>query len=406
MNPLKKYAELAVRKGVNVQKGQLVVITAPVENYEFARLVQEAAYEAGASEVMLDYVDEVAMKEFYLHASDESLDYCPQWKVARFEELDAAGACYLHLLTEHPDIHADADSQRVSRYSRALRQALKAHYKRLRAYDFRWGMVTVPSKPWAKKVFPHLNEDEAMDKLWQDIMTASRANGDDPIRDWSNHGRNFEARIQFLNGKQFDSLHFSNEKGTKLTMGLPQNHVFIGGGAQAKDGLEFYPNIPTEEIFTAPHKYKVDGTLIGTKPLIYGGTVIENFVLTFKEGKIEDYRADANEETLKSLIELDAGTSYLGEIALVSNVSPLAKTGTLFYNNLIDENTACHIGVGAANLNNAIGADQLSERELEAAGLNTGLVLINATFGSDDMRVAGIKGGAETIIMENGDFVI
>lgn len=402
---LKKYAELAVRAGVNLQKNQLLIIHSDIQNAVFARLIQSAAYEAGASNVFIDWTDEQSAKEFYLHAADHVIDQYPDWQAARFKEQEDEGAAYIHIISENLDVFKEVSPERISRFQKASRTKLKDYHAKIRSHEIRWCLLAVPYVSWAAKVFPNLSREEALQSLWELILKGSRADGKDPIKDWESHNRAFESRKKILNESQFKALHFENSRGTDLLVGLPENHRYIGGGVTDKNGIPFFPNIPTEEIFTAPHKNKVNGKLAGTKPLIYGGSVIDEFYLIFKDGMITDYYAAKGQEVLQNLIETDEGSHYLGEIALVSNKSPLAQTDTLFYNTLFDENTACHIGIGNAspsNIQNGIGQ---SEEELKAAGLNASLLLVNVTFGTEDMKVVGIKeDGTEVLLMKDGDF--
>ncbi|MDW2879475.1 MULTISPECIES: aminopeptidase [Bacillaceae] len=402
---LKKYAELAVRAGVNLQKNQLLIIHSDIQNAVFARLIQSAAYEAGASNVFIDWTDEQSAKEFYLHAADRDIDQFPDWQAARFRAWEDAGAAYIHIISENLDVFKEVPPERISRFQKASRTKLKDYHAKIRSHEIRWCLLAVPYVSWAAKVFPNLSREEALQSLWELILKGCRADGKDPIKDWESHNRAFESRKKILNESQFKALHFKNSHGTDLLVGLPENHRYIGGGVTDKNGIPFFPNIPTEEIFTAPHKNKVNGKLAGTKPLIYGGSVIDEFYLIFKDGMITDYYAAKGQEVLQNLIETDEGSHYLGEIALVSNKSPLAQTDTLFYNTLFDENTACHIGIGNAspsNIQNGIGQ---SEEELKAAGLNASLLLVNVTFGTEDMKVVGIKeDGTEVLVMKDGDF--
>ncbi|KYG25561.1 aminopeptidase [Alkalihalobacillus trypoxylicola] len=402
---LKKYAELAVRAGVNLQKNQLVIIHSDIENVTFARLIQTAAYQAGASNVVMDWTDEQSTKEFYLHASDDSIDYFPDWQAARFKEWDDAGAAYIRIISENFDDFKEVSPERMSRFQKGSRTKLKAYYEKIRSHEVRWCLLAVPSFSWATKVFPHLNKEEALHSLWRLILQGARADGKNPLTDWINHDRAFESRKKFLNDSQFKALHFTNNQGTDLLFGMPNNHLYIGGGVIDKKGISFFPNIPTEEIFSAPLKNKVNGKLVATKPLIYGGSVIDDFYLTFKDGRITDYYATTGQEALQNIIETDEGSNYLGEIALVSNHSPLSQTNTLFYNTLFDENTACHIGIGNASPSNLQNGSNLTEEELKEAGLNTSLLLVNVTFGSEDMKVVGIKEDeTEVLLMKDGDF--
>ncbi|MYL44299.1 aminopeptidase [Virgibacillus halodenitrificans] len=402
---LKKYAELAVHAGVNVQKNQLVIIHSDIKNAPFVHLIQKAAYEAGASNVVIDWTDEQSAKEFYLHAADDAIDHIPDWQAARFKEWDDAGAAYIHIISENLDVFKDVPTERMSRFQRASRTKLKDHHAKIRSHKVRWCLLTVPSLQWATKVFPDLRKEEALHSLWQAILQGARADGEKPINDWTKHDRAFESRKKFLNDNQFEALHFKNSLGTDLLIGMPENHCFIGGAVIDEKGTPFFPNIPTEEIFSAPHKKKVNGKLVGTKPLIYEGRIIDDFYLIFKGGRITDHYAVKGQEVLQNLIETDEGSYYLGEIALVSNKSPLGQADTLFYNTLFDENTACHIGIGNASPSNLQNGSNLSEKELNEAGLNTSILLVNVTFGSEDMEVTGIKkDGTEILLMQDGDF--
>lgn len=402
---LKKYAELAVRDGVNLQKNQLLIIHSDIQNATFARLIQTVAYEAGASNVFIDWTDEQSTKEFYLNVADSVIDHFPDWQVARFKEWVNADAAYIHIISENLDVFNEVSTERISRFQKASRTKLRDYYAKIRSHEVRWCLLTVPYVAWASKVFPNLSKEEALQSLWKLILTGSRADGKNIIKDWEKHNKNFGSRKKILNESQFKALHFINNRGTDLLVGLPKNHLYIGGSVIDKDGISFFPNIPTEEIFTAPHKNKVNGKLVGTKPLIYGGSVIDEFYLIFKEGRITDYYAVKGQEALQNLIETDEGSHYLGEIALVSNKSPLAQADTLFYNTLFDENTACHIGIGNASPSNIQNGMNQSEEELKAAGLNTSLLLVNVTFGTEDMKVVGIKeGGTEVLLMKDGDF--
>jgi aminopeptidase len=402
---LKKYAELAVGAGVNLQKNQLLIIHSDIQNATFARLIQTVAYEAGASNVFIDWTDEQSTKEFYLNAADSVINHFPDWQAARFKEWDDAGAAYIHIISENLDVFKEVSTERISRFQKASRTKLGNYYAKIRSHEVRWCLLAVPYVGWATKVFPNLSKEEALQSLWKLILKGSRADGENPIKDWESHNRAFESRKKILNESQFKALHFTNSRGTDLFVGLPKHHLYIGGGVIDKNGIPFFPNIPTEEIFTAPHKNKVNGKLVGTKPLIYGGCVIDEFYLIFKDGRITDYYAAKGQEVLQNLIETDEGSRYLGEIALVSNKSPLAQADTLFYNTLFDENTACHIGIGNASPSNIQNGMDQSEEELKAAGLNTSLLLVNVTFGTEDMKVMGIKeDGMEVLLMKDGDF--
>lgn len=402
---LQKYAELAVRISVNVQKNQLVVIHSDIKNATFARLIQTVAYEVGASNVVMDWTDEQSTQAFYIHAADTAINHFPDWQHARFKEWDNAGAVYIHIISENPDIFKGVSPERINRFQKAYRTKLKDYYAKVMSHEVRWCLLAVPSFAWATKVFPHINKEKAVQSLWQAILRGARADGTNPVKDWKNHARAFESQKMFLNHCQFDTLHFTNSRGTDLVVGMPNNHVFIGGGVADKRGVTFFPNIPTEELFSAPHKDEVNGKLIATKPLIYGGSVMDGVSFTFQDGRITDYDADTGLEALQRLIETDEGSHYLGEIALVSNHSPLAQMDMLFYNTLFDENTACHIGIGNASPTNLQHGRNLSVTALKEAGLNTSLLLVNVAFGTEDMNVVGMKeDGTEILLMKDGAF--
>ncbi|KGX92392.1 peptidase M29 [Pontibacillus halophilus JSM 076056 = DSM 19796] len=402
---LKQYAELAVGAGVNLQQDQLLIIHSDIQNATFARLVQTAAYQAGASKVCIDWTDEQSTKAFLSYAAEHVIEHYPDWQVARYKEWEDAGAAYIHIISENLEVFKDIPTEKITRFMNASRSKLKDHHAKIRSHEVRWCLITVPSVEWATKVFPGLSEEEAIQSLWRLILKGSRADGANPIQDSESHNRTFESRKNSLNEYQFESLHFTNSRGTDLVVGLPHHHRFIGGGVFDQYGIPFFPNIPTEEIFTAPHKHKVNGKLVGTKPLIYEGRIIDEFYLIFKEGRITDYSAAKGQELLQHLIETDEGSHYLGEIALVSNQSPLAQTDTLFYNTLFDENTSCHIGIGHASPSTIRNGIDQSEEELRVAGLNTSILAVNVTFGTEDMKIQGVMGsGAEVLLMKDGEF--
>ncbi|TSB47809.1 aminopeptidase [Alkalicoccobacillus porphyridii] len=402
---LKKYADLAVRSGINVQKNQLVIIHSDIKNATLAHTIQKAAYEVGASNVVIDWFDEKSTKEFYTHALEDTFDYFPNWKYDQFKEWDDAGAAYIHIISENLEVSKGIQIERMNRFQKAYRTKLKEHHAKIRSHEVRCCLLAVPSFEWATKVSPHLSEEKAVQTLWELILCGSRANGDDPIKDWEDHNRFFESRKKFINNNQFDTLHFISNQGTDLSVGMPNDHLFLGGAVKDLEGKPFFPNIPTEEIFSAPHRDKVNGKLTPSKPLIYDGTIIDDFYLIFKEGQITNYYAATGHEALKNLIETDEGSKYLGEISLVSNHSPLSKTNTLFYNTLFDENTACHIGIGNASPSNLENGRKLSVKELNELGLNSSLILVNVVFGTEDMEVVGIKkDGTKVLLMKEGEF--
>ena len=403
---IKKYAELLVRSGGNVQKDQPVIITSDVADADFARMVQNYAYEAGASEVVIDWLDDISVRTRYIRAADKTFDEFPQWRVDRYKYYDDKGAVYLHIRSSDPDLLKGVSPDRIQRYTKVSRQGTKAHSARTMSNELRWSLLAVPSPSWAAKVYPKLSESEAFDALWKAILKCARADGSDPIADWSAHRKTFEARKNYLNDKQFKSLHFTNSLGTDLVVGLPKNHEWQGGGDVGQDGVPFFPNMPTEEIFTAPDRNNIEGKVVASMPLSYQGNLIEDFNITFKKGEAVEYQAKEGEAILKNIIGMDEGSRYLGEVALVANSSPISQMGVLFYSTLFDENASSHLALGKAYPDCIKGGTKMSEDELAKAGINDSLLHVDFMFGTADMSVVGLDyDGKETVVMENGELV-
>ena len=403
---LKKYAELLVRSGGNVQKGQPVVISSDIRDAQFAHMVQECAYDAGASEVVIDWKDEVSSRTRYLRADDEVFDIYPQWSVDRFKFYDDRKAVYLHILSSNPDLLNGVDPNKIKRFTKASRQGTKAHSALTMSNAIRWSLLAVPSPDWAKKVFPHMGQEEGMAALWDAILKGARADGSDPIADWAAHRKTFQQRKDFLNKKQLKSLHFSNSLGCNFTLGLPKNHTWQGGGDVGQDGYPFFPNQPTEEIFTAPDRNNVNGKVVASMPLSYQGSLIEDFWIVFKDGKAVEYGAAKNEDALKNIIEMDEGSAYLGEVALVASSSPISQMGILFYNTLFDENASSHLAFGKAYPDCIEGGINMTDEELLKAGINDSLIHVDFMFGTADMKIVGIgHDGTEMVVMENGELM-
>jgi len=402
---LKKYADLLVRAGGNVQKGQLVVISCTVDNAYFGRMVQSAAYDAGASEVRMDWSDDVSVRARFLRAADETFDTFPQWRVDKLKEQDDRGAVYLHINSSDPDLLAGVDSDRLRRWSKVSRTATKAHSDLTMKNVLRWSIVAIPSPAWAKKVFPGVKTEEAIDRLWVYLLKGARADGEDPIADWDKHKNNFTKRAEYLNKQNFAALRITTGLGTDLTLGLAKNHIWVGGEDIGKDGVPFFPNLPTEEIFTMPDRNKADGRVVASMPLSYQGNLIENFEFTFKDGKVIDFKAEKNQDVLKNMLGMDEGATRLGEVAIVANSSPIGQMNTLFYNTLFDENASAHLALGKAYPNNMKDGDNLSTEELVAAGGNDSLIHVDFMFGTADMRIIGIgHDGKETVFYDKGEY--
>jgi len=403
---LKKYAELLVRSGGNVQPGQFVVISCAVDTAYFGRLVQEAAYDAGASEVRMDWHDEKSVRETFLRGANEIFDTFPQWRVDKFKEQDDRKAVYLHISSSDPDNLKGVDPDRLRRTSMVASKATKAHSELTMSNALRWSVVAIPSAKWATKVFPGVSEEEAIDKLWAALLKGARADGEDLRGDWETHRKNFVSRVKYLNDQQFAKLRVTTGLGTDLTVGLVKNHVWTGGGDVGQDGIPFFPNIPTEEIFTMPHKDIADGRVIASMPLSYQGNLIEGFEMTFKDGKVVDYKAEKNQEVLKNMLEMDEGSGKLGEFAIVANSSPIGQMGILFYNTLFDENASAHLAIGKAYPSNMAGGEKMSAEERKEKGGNDSLIHVDFMFGTSDMKIVGIReDGSEEVFFDNGEYI-
>ncbi|MGN1344659.1 MAG: aminopeptidase [Traorella sp.] len=405
---LRKYAKLAVVKGVNVQEGQLLVINASVADYEFVRMCVEEAYKAKAGYVAVNWSDEQVNLMDYTYCSLETLCEVPKWSLDKYQWAIDKGCCMLSISSSTPGLLKDIDPQKLQQSQLARMKAMAPFQKYTMNNEGQWSIVALPSLGWAKKVFPDLSDDEAVDKLMGAILMSSRVNEEnDPIQEWEMHNQKMMHYSKVLNDHNFKYLHFTNQLGTDLKVELVKNHIWCGGCEKSTKGIIFNPNIPTEENFCMPHKNGVNGRVVATKPLSYQGKLIDGFYLDFVDGKVVNYHADQEEETLKNLIEFDEGSCRLGEVALISYDSPINETGILFYNTLFDENASCHLALGRAYPMNVKDGVTMSNEELALVGANYSMTHVDFMFGSRDMHVVGIKENLEEVVLfENGNFVI
>ncbi len=406
-NVLKKYAQLVVKTGVNVQKNQPVTINCSVSDYEFARLVVDACYEAGASQVFVEYSDSVVSKSHFMNQSLEDLCIIPDYVVAKEKYRIELGVAKINLSSPNPMAFAGVDPKKMQAAAKASSEKLEFVRDYTMNSKGQWSVIAIPNAIWAKKVFPNLSEEEGMKKLWEAILTASRVSEDnDPTAEWKKHIENLEKYNEKLDKFNFKQLHFKNSLGTDIVVELAKNHIWAGGSEYRPDGVMFAPNIPTEEVFTMPNKTGVNGTVVSTKPLSYQGKIIEDFKLTFKNGKVVEFEAKSGYDSLKSLIEFDEGSSYLGEVALISNDSPISNMNILFYNTLFDENASCHFALGRAYAINVKNGTNMSKEELIAAGANMSNTHVDFMFGSPCMNIIGLtQDNKEIEIFKNGNFV-
>ncbi|SMP43968.1 aminopeptidase [Anoxynatronum buryatiense] len=402
---LKKYATLIVKAGVNLQQGQTLVITAPIETAAFARMVAEQAYDAGAREVVMDWNDELSKKIKYLKAPEAVFDEYPEWKRMFYQTYAREGAAFVSIAAEDPELMKNVEPQRIMRAQKASNTANTEFRERLMGNANTWNVVSVPTVSWARKVFPEKPEAAAMEALWEAILTSVRVDEPDPVEAWKHHKQHLEAMSHWLNEKQFHQLHFSNSLGTDLTITLPEGHIWTGGAEVSQQGIDFIANMPTEEVFTLPHRQGVDGLVVSSMPLQYNGNLIENFSITFQQGKVVDFKADKGYETLKGLIETDEGSHYLGEVALVPHHSPISNTGILFYNTLFDENASCHLAIGKAYPVCLKGGTEMSKEEQREAGINDSLVHEDFMIGTADLEIMGITAEGERIpVFRQGNY--
>ncbi|MFD2445132.1 aminopeptidase [Bacillus sp. CGMCC 1.16607] len=406
-NYLEQYARLIVKTGVNLQQDQTLVIFSPIEVASFTKLVAKCAYEEGAKDVVVRWEDEELSRIKYLSAPEATLETVPEWQKEFYLSYAREGAAFVNIHASDPELMKDVDPKRIMKASKALGTAIREYRERRMNNQNRWCVVSVPTASWAKKVFPDATETEAIDRLWEVIFQSVRADKENPIAAWTEHCRNLKQRRNFFAEKKLKSLHIQNSLGTDLHVELPEGHIWLGGSEFSPDGVEFVANIPTEELFTVPKKTGVNGKVVSSMPLNHNGTLIENFSLVFKDGKVVDFHAEQGYETLKNIIETDEGASYLGELALVPYDSPISNLNILFYNTLYDENASCHLALGKAYPVCIENGDKMSKEELEQAGVNDSLAHVDFMFGTEDLKITGFTWNDEEVaVFEKGNFVI
>ncbi len=410
---VREYARLVARIGINVQPGQEIIVNCSVEHYEFARLLIEELYRAGAGEVIMRWADSWGTRQYFLHVSDEVLSNVPAWNVEFYHYYSGRGAGFVSIGGSDPESMKGIDPMKMHLHSAAMDKALTEYYKRMVASEIPWTVAAVPQKAWARKIFPELAESEAMNRLWKMILKAVRVLGDGPdgeqaldaVGEWEAHNRFLKEKCRMLNDYAFEKLHYQNSLGTDFTVGLVKNHVWEGGDEVAGTGVVFEANMPTEEIFTMPDRRVAEGTLVSALPLSHRGNLIKNFRLTFHEGKVVDYSAEEGVEALRSILEGDEGSLHLGEVALVPYHSPISQMKTLFYNTLFDENASCHFALGECYPTTIAGGARMSEEELAQAGGNASMNHVDFMVGTADLIITGIReNGEEVVLFRDGDW--
>ena len=405
MNQMEQYARLLIQIGINLQKHQILVISCPIECAEFGRTAQIEAYKAGAREVVMRWIDEQSAHIGYLMASDETFDEFPVWAKAFFNDYADADAAFLSIMASDPELMKDVDPKRISRQNKVRNTALEHYRTRQMSNKNVWCVASVPTTAWARKVFPGKSDADAIAALWAAIYKTVRVDQADPVKAWRSHQAALNERLAFLRGNAFVSLHYRNSLGTDLTIALPQGHQWFGGGDECPQGYVFVANMPTEEVFTMPHRTGANGKVVSSMPLNYNGNLIEGFWFLFKDGLVVDFGARKGAETLKELLDTDEGARRLGEVALVPHDSPISNLGILFYNTLFDENASCHFALGKAYPTCIDGGTDMSTEQLQAAGANDSLVHVDFMVGSADLDITGIRpDGTEVAVFRKGNF--
>lgn len=402
---LEKYARLIVKIGVNIQKGQTLVVSSPIEAAEFTRLIAKTAYLEGAKDVVINWTDELFSKIRYMHAPGEIFDTFPEWRKQLYMSYAAEKAAFLSIYAEDPELMKDVEPDRMIRAHKASSTALKEYRRMQMNNELVWCVASIPTKAWARSVFPNCGEDQAVEKLWEAIFKTVRADQTDPVAAWEEHKSNLKKSMDFMNSNKFKYLQYKNSAGTDLKIELPEDHLWVGGSDYTNYGIEFIANMPTEEVFTLPKRSGVNGKVVSSKPLNYNGNLIDKFSLTFKDGKVVDFSAEKGYDTLRMLLEADEGSRYLGEVALVPYDSPISKSNILFYNTLFDENASCHLALGKAYTPCLKNGDKLTEEELKKLEVNDSLIHEDFMVGTEDMEITGITAdGKEVPVFRKGNF--
>lgn len=402
---LDRFAEVAVHVGLGLQAGQELVMTAPLEALQLVRRITEQAYRAGASLVTTLYSDDEAALMRYRLAPNASFDHAAGWLYDGMGTAFKSGAARLAIAGANPLLLSNEDPERVGRANRAISKAYRRALELITRHEINWTIVASATPAWAAAVFPDDPPDEALAKLWNAIFAISRVDGDDPVRAWKRHDANLHERADYLNEKRYSALQYRGP-GTDFRLGLADDHLWLGGGTTAGNGFYCIPNLPTEEVFTTPHKDRADGTVTASKPLSYQGTMIEGIQVRFEQGRIVEARATRGQKVLENLIGTDEGARRLGEVALVPHSSPIAQSGLLFFNTLFDENAASHIALGQAYTACLHDGDKLSPEQLAAKGANDSLIHVDWMIGSDTLDIDGITASdSAEPLMRNGEWV-
>ena len=401
---LRKYAALIAKCGVNVQKKQDVIITAELDQPEFVEMLVKECYKLGAKKVYVDWTHQPLTALNVKYCTEKALGELEDWQIKKWEWQADTLPCKIYLTSEDPDGLAGINQKKFAAASAKRSKTIKPIRRRMEN-KYQWCIAAVPGKAWAKKVFPGERSSVAIEKLWEAIFTASRIT-EDPIAEWDKHNTDLAKRCEYLNSLGIKELVYKSESGTDFKVGLIKEAQFMAGGENTHGtGVYFNPNIPTEEAFTSPDKSTAEGIVYSSMPLSYGGQLIDKFWFKFEAGKIVDCGAETNVDMLKEMISMDEGASYLGEVALVPYSSPIRKSGILFYNTLFDENAACHLAIGMGFTGVLKNAENYTDDEAHALGINDSVTHVDFMIGTKDMSINAILEDGKTVkIFENGEW--
>lgn len=401
---MQKYARLIAQKGANVQKNQEVFIDAGLDQPEFVKMLVEECYRKGAKKVTVEWDYQPLTKVNYRYRSLKTLSTMEKWQIEKYQHKVDVLPAIIYLESDDPDGLKGVDQQKVAKAQQALYPIIKPMREKMEN-KYQWCIAAVPGEAWAKKVFPDERVGKAVEKLWEAILYTARADGNDPVEAWNEHNADLKSRYDYLNSLGIESLHYTSSNGTNFTVGLIPDALFLGGSEYTLGGVEFNPNIPSEEVFTSPMKGKAEGIVYATRPLSYRGELIENFSVRFENGKAVEVHAEKGEDLLKQMISMDENAAYLGECALVPYDSPIRNSEITFFNTLFDENACCHLALGCGFENCIKDYDKYTLAECREKGINDSIIHVDFMIGSQDLNIDAITRTGDVVpIFRNGNW--
>ena len=403
ISTLRNYARLIARMGMNIQKGQDVIVSCQLDQPKFVELLVDECYKAGARKVTVEFRHQPLYKLDVRHQSVKTLSELTDYQEARWKHYVAALPCRIYLDSDDPDGLKGVNQAKMAK-ARQKKYPLIKGYRDQMENKYQWCIAAVPGEAWAKKLFPELSKRQAVEKLWEAILSTSRVT-EDPVAAWKAHNASLAEHCAWLNGLGIDRLHYTAGNGTDFTVGMIPEAQFKGGGDTSLQGVFFNPNIPTEECFISPMRGVAEGVVHASKPLSWNGQLIDKFWIRFSEGKAVEWHADVNNEALTQMISMDEGSAYLGECALVPYDSPIQNSGILFYNTLFDENAACHLALGMGFADTIVGFEEKSLEECRALGINDSMIHVDFMIGTGDMSIDAITRDGRTVpVFRNGNW--